>query len=102
VASEHLNAFTVACKDRPRLIDNLETAMKVNTRESARFIVVGTVAGILIAGTVCLITSRPAEATPKFAADTGKACGECHVSPAGGGKLTAFGEAFKANGNKLP
>ena len=76
--------------------------MKVNTSESARFIVVGTVTGILIAGAVCLVAAQPAEATPKFATDTGKACGECHVSPAGGGKLTPFGEAFKANGNKLP
>jgi len=76
--------------------------MKVDSRKSARLIVVGTLAGILIAGTVCLITSRPAQATPKFATDTGKACAECHVAPAGGGKLTSFGEAFKANGNKLP
>jgi hypothetical protein len=102
VVGKYLNAFATVCKHHLRLIDNLETAMKVSTRESARFIIVGAAAGILIAGTVCLITSRPAEATPKFATDTGKACGECHVNPAGGGKLTSFGEAFKANGNKLP
>lgn len=62
----------------------------------------GTAAVILIAGTASLITSRAANATPTFAAQTKKACGECHVSAAGGGKLTPFGEAFKANGNKLP
>jgi hypothetical protein len=57
---------------------------------------------ILFAGTTSLIISRPANATPAFATQTGKACGECHESKAGGGKLTPFGEAFKANGNKLP
>jgi hypothetical protein len=76
--------------------------MKVNPMESARVIVFGVAAILLIAGTACLLIARPAEATPKFASDTGKACGECHVSPAGGGKLTPLGETFKANGNKLP
>jgi len=56
----------------------------------------------LFAGTACLIISLPAKATPQFAADTGKPCGECHESPSGAGKLTAFGQAFKANGYKLP
>jgi hypothetical protein len=36
------------------------------------------------------------------ATQTGKSCGECHTDPKGGGALTAFGEKFKANGNKLP
>ncbi len=56
----------------------------------------------LIAGTAGLIISLPAKATPQFAADTGKACGQCHESASGAGKLTSFGEAFKANGYKLP
>ena len=30
------------------------------------------------------------------------ACGRCHVSPAGGGPRTAFGNAFAANGHKVP
>jgi hypothetical protein len=29
-------------------------------------------------------------------------CGQCHTNPAGGGKLKALGEKFKANGNKMP
>jgi hypothetical protein len=62
----------------------------------------GTAAVILIAGAMSLIISRPANANATFATQTGKACGECHVSATGGGKLTPFGEAFKANGNKLP
>jgi hypothetical protein len=56
----------------------------------------------LITGTAGLIISRPAEATAQFATDTGKVCGQCHESATGGGKLTPFGQAFKANGNKLP
>jgi hypothetical protein len=37
-----------------------------------------------------------------LAAQTGKACGACHQNPAGGGPRNAFGEAFAANGHKLP
>jgi len=44
----------------------------------------------------------PASAKPEFAAQTGMPCGQCHTNPAGGGKLKAFGEKFKANGNKVP
>jgi hypothetical protein len=74
--------------------------MKANTR-NALVLVCGTTI-ISIAGTACLITSLPAKATPQFAADTGKPCGQCHESPSGAGKLTSFGQAFKANGYKLP
>ena len=49
-----------------------------------------------------LLVSRPAAATPQFAKDTGKSCGDCHTNPAGGGALTPLGEKFKENGNKLP
>jgi len=33
--------------------------------------------------------------TPEYASQTGKMCGECHIDPTGGGKLTKDGEAFK-------
>ncbi len=36
-----------------------------------------------------------AKATPQFASQTGQPCSACHVSPSGGGKLTARGEKFK-------
>ena len=75
--------------------------MKVNARK-ALVLGFGTAALILIAGAACLIIPRAAEATPQFANETGKACGQCHESASGGGKLTSFGQAFKANGNKLP
>ena len=75
--------------------------MKVN-RGNAFVLAFSTAALIVVAGTAGLIRSRPAEATPQFATETGKACGQCHENAGGGGKLTAFGQAFKANGNKMP
>jgi hypothetical protein len=75
--------------------------MKVNARNSLAF-ATGTAAALVIAAATALVIPRSAAATPQFAAETGKACGECHQSPQGGGALTPFGEKFKANGNKLP
>jgi hypothetical protein len=63
---------------------------------------VGAGAAILIAGAFILATPKPAQALPKFAAETGLPCGQCHVNPAGGGPRNAFGKAFQANGFKLP
>jgi mono/diheme cytochrome c family protein len=45
---------------------------------------------------------KSAEALPAYAAQTGKKCGACHVNPAGGGPRNAFGDAFAANGHKVP
>jgi hypothetical protein len=61
---------------------------------------VGSVA--LIVGLATVIMPRPAGALPSYAQQTGLACGRCHVSPAGGGARTAFGNAFAANGHKVP
>jgi mono/diheme cytochrome c family protein len=60
------------------------------------------VAAIVGAAAACVVVVQPAAATAQFAKDTGKSCGDCHTNAAGGGPLTAFGEKFKANGNKLP
>ena len=73
--------------------------MKVYAK-NAFVLVCGTAAAILIAGTVSVTVSRQANATPQYATQTGKPCGQCHENPAGGGKLKAAGEKFKANGNK--
>ncbi len=59
-------------------------------------------AAVVMMGAVSLVISRPAIATQQFATETGKACGDCHTNPKGGGALTALGEKFKANGNKMP
>ncbi len=56
----------------------------------------------LIVGLAAFIVPRPAGALPSYAQQTGLACGRCHVSPAGGGARTAFGNAFAANGHKVP
>jgi cytochrome c553 len=62
----------------------------------------GALAVILIAAAGAMVVSQPAAATAAFAKSTGKACGDCHTNPKGGGALTALGAQFKANGNKMP
>jgi hypothetical protein len=58
-------------------------------------------AAVGITGAVFVCGAAPANAKPEFSAQTKLPCGQCHANPAGGGKLKAFGEKFKANGNKL-
>jgi cytochrome c553 len=60
------------------------------------------VAAAVIGGALTIAAPRSADAKPEFAASTGKACGACHSNPAGGGALKPYGQAFKANGFKLP
>ena len=61
----------------------------------------GFAAAGLIAGMLSVTISRPANATPAYAASAGKPCGFCHQNPAGGGALKPAGDKFKANGYKL-
>ena len=75
--------------------------MKAKVKPSAS-LAYGATMAVLVGGMAALVFSQPAAATVKFATDTGKACGACHVNASGAGKLTPFGEKFKANGNKLP
>jgi hypothetical protein len=77
------------------------STMTVNAKE-AIILTFGAASLAVIVGAASILISQPAAATPEFAAQTGKACGVCHVNPGGGGPLTEFGEKFKANGNKLP
>ncbi len=74
--------------------------MKVYAKTTATIVYAGA-AALLIAGTVAVVSSQPASATPAYASATGKACGFCHQNPAGGGALKPAGEKFKANGHKL-
>jgi hypothetical protein len=59
------------------------------------------ICGLLFAATIVVLAPREAAATPAYAQQTGKPCGQCHANPAGGGKLTSFGSKFQANGHKL-
>jgi len=56
-------------------------------------------AAVLI--TTTAFAPRPAAAKPEYAAQTKLPCGQCHVSPGGGGPLKPFGQKFKDNGHKL-
>jgi mono/diheme cytochrome c family protein len=75
--------------------------MKVNAK-AASVLACGTVTAVVMAGVASMIIARPADATVQFAKQTGKSCADCHTDPKGGGALTALGEKFKANGNKMP
>jgi hypothetical protein len=61
----------------------------------------GAVATLLVATTMVL-APREAAATAAYGQQTGMACGQCHVNPAGGGKLTTFGMNWQAKGHQLP
>jgi hypothetical protein len=54
-----------------------------------------TVAALAVGGAVMIAAPRSANATPAYAAATGKPCAACHANPAGGGKLTGAGEKYK-------
>lgn len=75
--------------------------MKINAKMTF-VLACGTVVAALIVGAASLLVPQRAIATVQFAKETGKSCGDCHTNPQGGGPLTPFGNAFKANGNKLP
>ena len=60
------------------------------------------IAALAVGGLVTVSAPKPAQALPAYAQQTGKACGACHKNPAGGGPRNAYGDAFAANGHKLP
>jgi hypothetical protein len=74
---------------------------RINSRSCAALYLATGIA-ILLSGLIIVAVAKPASATPAYAAQTKLACGRCHVSPAGGGARTNFGNAFAANGHKLP
>lgn len=62
---------------------------------------IGVGAAVLIGGTFAMLAPPVASAHPQYAVQTKLPCGQCHTSPSGGGKLTAFGRKYKANGHKV-
>jgi mono/diheme cytochrome c family protein len=67
------------------------------------FKVLGAVAvAAAICGVMTVAVPKSAQALPAYSQQTGKACGACHQNSAGGGARNAYGDAFAANGHKLP
>ena len=62
----------------------------------------GVAVAMLLAAATMTLSPGQAQATVKYAEQTGLPCGKCHVNPGGGGKRTAFGDAYAANGHKVP
>jgi hypothetical protein len=54
---------------------------------------------VLLAGIT--VAPRSAAAMPAYAQKEGKACGYCHVNPAGGGNRNARGNQYQANGHSF-
>lgn len=65
----------------------------VSKRTLILFVVVSMVAALGL-----LLRPTPGTALPDYASKTGQVCATCHVNPAGGGTLTARGQAFAAIG----
>jgi hypothetical protein len=57
--------------------------------------------GIFVAFVSLVVAPRQASALPAYAAKEGKACGYCHVNPAGGGPRNANGKKYEANGHSF-
>jgi hypothetical protein len=92
--------FDTLAKESPMVhvgIRSMPKTIRINTLRIA--VVIGVT--IFASAAVAFLAPSPASAKPEFAAQTGLPCGQCHVSPSGGGKLTAFGQKFKDNGFKI-
>jgi hypothetical protein len=81
----------------------MEYAKASTSRNLARTIVISAsaalAAAVLLAGLVAV--PRSATALPAYSQKEGKACGYCHVNPAGGGPRNAKGKQYEANGHKF-
>jgi hypothetical protein len=75
---------------------------RANPILGAGYLAAGVAIALLVGVITAVVGTTPANAKPEFAAQTKLPCGQCHQNPAGAGKLKAFGEKFKANGNKVP
>ncbi|MHB9091844.1 MAG: hypothetical protein ACYC7H_10510, partial [Chloroflexota bacterium] len=56
------------------------------------------IASLLLA-LLALLNPMSSYALPQYATATGQPCATCHTNPAGGGALTATGQAFAAVAN---
>lgn len=79
-----------------------EGSMPVSVKPLVLVFASGLLSVILAIGIIVLNAPRPAQATPQFGTQTGLACGQCHADLNTPSKLTDFGTAFHANGDKVP
>ena len=100
--SNRLRFFSSNQARRVTDITNREHEHDLKPVSGAVYGFVGAGAPALIVGLAAFAVPRPAGALPAYAQQTGLACGRCHVNPAGGGPRTSFGNAFTANGHKVP
>jgi hydroxylamine dehydrogenase len=70
-------------------------------KRTSRLLVVGYVVLVAVVTWAALPSPRVV-ATPDYAARTGQPCGVCHISPQGGGGLTATGVTFASGGYQWP
>ena len=80
---------------------NANSSIKVTALRVTIFTGIGALVAVLIAAAALIAAPQNAQATPQYAAKEGKACGYCHVNPAGGGPRNAKGNAYVANGHKF-
>lgn len=81
---------------------NVVISMKSRSRRAAIISGLATLAiGIVVASASFVVAPRQAAALPAYAAKEGKACGYCHVNPAGGGERNANGKKYEANGHSF-
>jgi hypothetical protein len=99
------NAATLAFKRAKNKVNPMAQSRIHGMPNSIRLLALRMAVGFstlaLVGAASAFLAPSPANAKPQFAAQTGLACGRCHVNPAGGGKLKSFGQKFKANGFKL-
>jgi len=81
---------------------NAEISLASRAYRTAIFSGLATLAvGIVVAAAALVVAPRQAAALPAYAQKEGKACGYCHMNPAGGGERNATGKKYEANGHSF-
>lgn len=83
-------------------MSNAEAFMRVSIKLAVLRLAACLASAIVVAGMIALCAPRAAQATAQFATQTGLPCSQCHADLNTPTKLTDFGQAFHANGDKVP
>jgi hypothetical protein len=81
---------------------NAEVSLRAPIKSAVLRLAAYLAAAIVVAGMIVLCAPRPVQATSQFATQTGLPCSQCHADLNAPAKLTDFGQAFHANGDKVP